>query len=119
MNKGDCFILDVDHNIYVYVGPKAKRVEKLKAISAANQIRDQDHNGRAKIDIIGDYYYNILRFPKKMSINKINLLPDEFSSEADFERFFEKLGAGNKDTVPDESAGGSDEVFFNLLFFNI
>lgn len=53
MNKGDCFILDDDRNIYVYVGPKAKRVEKIKAISAANQIRDQDHNGRASVQILG------------------------------------------------------------------
>lgn len=56
MNTGDCFILNVDHDIYVYVGTKARRVERLKAISVANQIRDQDHNGRAKIDIIGMIY---------------------------------------------------------------
>ncbi|KAI8431813.1 hypothetical protein MSG28_016228, partial [Choristoneura fumiferana] len=48
MNKGDCFILDKDHDIYVYVGARAKNVEKLKAISVANQIRDQDHNGRGR-----------------------------------------------------------------------
>lgn len=53
MNKGDCFILENDRDIYVYVGPSSKRVEKLKAISAANQIRDQDHNGRAHVKIIG------------------------------------------------------------------
>ena len=54
MNKGDCFILENDRDIYVYVGPSSKRVEKLKAISAANQIRDQDHNGRASVHIIGE-----------------------------------------------------------------
>lgn len=54
MNKGDCFILDAGREIYVYVGIQAKRVEKLKAISAANQIRDQDHNGRAVVHIIGE-----------------------------------------------------------------
>lgn len=53
MNKGDCFILEDGRNIYVFVGPSSKRVEKLKAISAANQIRDQDHNGRATVQIIG------------------------------------------------------------------
>lgn len=53
MNKGDCFILDAGREIHVYVGPKAKRVEKLKAISAANQIRDQDHNGRSRVHILG------------------------------------------------------------------
>lgn len=54
MNKGDCFILDAGNDIYVYVGASAKRVEKLKAISAANQIRDQDHNGRATVHIVGE-----------------------------------------------------------------
>jgi gelsolin len=53
MNRGDCFILDAGNNIYVYVGQKSKRLEKMKAISAANQIRDQDHNGRAAVHIVG------------------------------------------------------------------
>lgn len=55
MNKGDVFILDINSDIFVYVGEKAKNVEKLKAISVANQIRDQDHNGRGKVEIIGTY----------------------------------------------------------------
>ncbi|VVC99460.1 unnamed protein product [Leptidea sinapis] len=38
--------------IMLYVGDKAKSVERLKAISVANQIRDQDHSGRGNIDII-------------------------------------------------------------------
>lgn len=53
MNKGDCFILDAGTEIYVFVGAKAKRTERLKAISAANQIRDQDHAGRSKVVIVG------------------------------------------------------------------
>lgn len=53
MNKGDCFILDVGRNIYVYVGTAARRVEKLKANAAANQIRDQDHGGKSKVTIVG------------------------------------------------------------------
>lgn len=55
MNNGDCFILDVGRNIYVYVGNKARRIEKLKAINAANQIRDQDHAGKAKVTIVGEF----------------------------------------------------------------
>lgn len=53
MNNGDCFILDAGRNIYVYVGKKARRIEKLKAVNAANQIRDQDHAGKAKVTIVG------------------------------------------------------------------
>lgn len=88
MNKGDCFILDAGRDIYVYVGKNAKRLEKMKAISAANQIRDQDHNGRAAVHIV-----------------------DEFSSEVDQEQFFEVLGSGSPSEVPDESTSEDDETF--------
>ncbi|XP_073966838.1 gelsolin, cytoplasmic-like [Choristoneura fumiferana] len=88
MNKGDCFILDKDHDIYVYVGARAKNVEKLKAISVANQIRDQDHNGRGRVEIL-----------------------DQYSSETDIQKFFTALGSGTKDSVPEESAGGDDQAF--------
>lgn len=88
MNKGDCFILDAGRDIHVYVGANAKRVEKLKAISAANQIRDQDHNGRASVHIL-----------------------DEFSSVSDQEEFFHVLGSGSPETVPEESAGEDDAAF--------
>lgn len=88
MNKGDCFILDAGNKIYVYVGQKAKRVEKMKAISAANQIRDQDHHGRAQVEIV-----------------------DEFSSDFDKEKFFEILGSGSPSQVPDESTSEDDETF--------
>lgn len=88
MNKGDVFILDKDQDILVYVGEKARNVEKLKAISVANQIRDQDHNGRGRVDII-----------------------DQYSSESDTQRFFTTLGSGTRDIVPEDSAGGDDQEF--------
>lgn len=53
MNQGDCFILDTGKEILVYVGPQAKGTERLKAINVANQVRDQDHSGRAKVSIVG------------------------------------------------------------------
>ncbi|XP_062124110.1 gelsolin isoform X1 [Drosophila sulfurigaster albostrigata] len=88
MNKGDCFILDAGNDIYVYVGAQAKRVEKLKATSAATQIRDQDHNGRARVQII-----------------------DDFSTEADKQQFFDVLGSGSPDQVPEESSADEDGAF--------
>ncbi|KAH8369418.1 hypothetical protein KR009_010319, partial [Drosophila setifemur] len=88
MNKGDCFILDAGNDIYVYVGSQAKRVEKLKAISAANQIRDQDHNGRARVQII-----------------------DDFSTDSDKQQFFDVLGSGSADQVPEESTAEEDLAF--------
>ncbi|XP_055323239.1 gelsolin isoform X2 [Sitodiplosis mosellana] len=88
MNKGDCFILENNRDIYVYVGPSSKRVEKLKAISAANQIRDQDHNGRASVHIL-----------------------DEFSTLDDKEDFFRVLGSGSADKVPEDSTAEEDAAF--------
>ncbi|KAL5274428.1 Gel family protein [Megaselia abdita] len=88
MNKGDCFILDAGNTIYVYVGSQSKRIEKLKAISAANQIRDQDHNGRARVEVIDDY-----------------------TSEIDKENFFQVLGSGSPSEVPDESTAEEDAAF--------
>ncbi|XP_058829411.1 gelsolin, cytoplasmic isoform X1 [Topomyia yanbarensis] len=80
MNTGDCFILNGGYDIYIYVGPRSKRVEKIKAISAACQIRDQDHAGRANVHIV-----------------------DEFASAADQQEFFDALGEGSPDEVVEES----------------
>ncbi|XP_045527103.1 gelsolin-like [Pieris brassicae] len=88
MNKGDCFILEKDNDILVFVGDKAKNVEKLKANSMATQIRDEDHHGRGKVETI-----------------------DKYSSEVDVQKFFTILGSGSKDLVPEESAGGDDQAF--------
>lgn len=57
MNKGDSFILDNGKNLYIYYGPNSKETEKLKASTAANQIRDQDHGGRAQIIRIGGLWF--------------------------------------------------------------
>lgn len=88
LNKGDCFILDVEHDILVYVGEKAKSVERLKAITVANQIRDQDHNGRGNIEII-----------------------DPYSNEGDVGQFFAALGSGDQESVAEAEEGGDDEDF--------
>jgi len=88
MNKGDCFILDSGKDIFVYIGQKSKRTERLKAISAANQIRDQDHAGRARVHII-----------------------DEYSTQGEVSHFFEELGTGSSDEVADETDGGDDSEF--------
>ena len=56
LNKSDCFILDLGkgHDILVYMPQGARRMEKFKATQAANEIRDEDHAGDAKVEIIGE-----------------------------------------------------------------
>ncbi|XP_076311001.1 gelsolin, cytoplasmic-like isoform X1 [Tachypleus tridentatus] len=70
MNKGDCFILDAGPNIYIWVGPGSRHMERIKAIQVANGIRDDIHAGRGQISII-----------------------DEHSNPRDHEKFFEDLGS--------------------------
>jgi len=88
MNDGDCFILDEGKGILVYVGAKAKRTERLKAIQAANQIRDQDHNGRAQVTII-----------------------DDTSNDEEVQQFFTALGSGSVSDVAPAPAQDDDESF--------
>lgn len=40
-------------------------------------------------------------------------ISDEFSPQSDYDNFFEALGEGSRDEVPEESAGGDDEQFEN------
>ncbi|KAI5636800.1 gelsolin repeat domain-containing protein [Phthorimaea operculella] len=114
MNKGDVFILDKDQDIYVFVGEKAKNVEKLKAISVANQIRDQDHNGRGKVKNVEKLkaisVANQIRDQDHNGRGKVEII-DQYSSEVDVQKFFTALGSGNRQLVPDESAGGDDQQF--------
>ncbi|VVC37887.1 Hypothetical protein CINCED_3A017595 [Cinara cedri] len=86
MNQGDCFILDSGKEIYVYVGPQSKGTERLKAINVANQVRDQDHLGRAKVNIV-----------------------DASSTPEEIEKFFKQLGSGSAKQVP--AAVDDDQEF--------
>lgn len=43
----------------------------------------------------------------------IILISDEYSPESDYTDFFEALGEGSRDEVPEESAGGDDQQYEN------
>ncbi|GBP88363.1 Gelsolin, cytoplasmic [Eumeta japonica] len=80
LTRNHCFILEVEHDIFVLMPDSAKATQRRKIISVANQLRDEEHNGRATIEII-----------------------DEFSSDEDVAAFFEALGSGSKDDIAEES----------------
>lgn len=86
LNKSDCFILDggKGQDILVYMPDGASRMESFKGTQAANAIRDEDHSGDANVEII-----------------------DAFSEDTG--KFFDALGGGSADDVPD-AAGGDDEA---------
>ncbi|XP_045456120.1 gelsolin-like [Melitaea cinxia] len=79
LSRDNCFILEVEHDIFVLVPEGAKATLKRKIISVANNLRDDNHNGRATIEII-----------------------DEFSSASDIAMFFDALGSGSMDDLVEE-----------------
>uniref|UniRef100_A0AAQ6ACQ9 Gelsolin-like domain-containing protein n=1 Tax=Amphiprion ocellaris TaxID=80972 RepID=A0AAQ6ACQ9_AMPOC len=51
-NKGDCFIIDLGKDIYQWCGSECNRFERLKASEVAIDIRDNERNGRAKLQMV-------------------------------------------------------------------
>ncbi|KAK2895486.1 scinderin like b [Channa argus] len=51
-NKGDCFILDLGSVIIQWCGSDCNRFERLKASEVAIGIRDNERNGRAKLQMV-------------------------------------------------------------------
>lgn len=88
MNKGDCFILDSGPNVYIWTGENSGRMERIKAIQAANTIRDDLHGGRSVVKII-----------------------DAASSGGEVQEFFDELGGGSSADIKDADSGGDDTTF--------
>ena len=53
MNHGDCFLLDLGLQIWVWQGEEAGKMEKIKALEVARRIRDEERGGRAQVFPIG------------------------------------------------------------------
>ncbi|XP_031430413.1 scinderin like a [Clupea harengus] len=51
-NRGDCFIIDLGKDIYQWCGSECNRFERLKASQVAIDIRDNERNGRAKLEMV-------------------------------------------------------------------
>lgn len=88
MNKGDCFILDSGPNVYIWTGENSGRMERIKAIQAANAIRDDLHGGRSVVKII-----------------------DASSNGGEVQEFFDELGGGSSGDIKDADSGGDDTTF--------
>ncbi|XP_067832581.1 advillin [Heptranchias perlo] len=70
-NLGDVFLLDIGKVIIQWNGPESNRMERLKGMQLAKDIRDRERGGRAKIGVIeGDQEQNS---PELMKV-VINLL---------------------------------------------
>uniref|UniRef100_A0A8B9L5S5 Scinderin like a n=1 Tax=Astyanax mexicanus TaxID=7994 RepID=A0A8B9L5S5_ASTMX len=53
-NRGDCFIIDLGKDIYQWCGSECNRFERLKASQVAIDIRDNERNGRARLQMVED-----------------------------------------------------------------
>jgi len=51
-NQGDCFIIEIDNNIYQWNGSQCNRMEKLKACQVVNMIKNEEKAGKGKVHII-------------------------------------------------------------------
>ncbi|KAM4608587.1 villin-1 [Polymixia lowei] len=51
-NKGDVFLLDLGNLIIQWNGPKSNRMERLKGMTLAKDIRDRERGGRAQVTVV-------------------------------------------------------------------
>ncbi|XP_010878141.2 villin-1 [Esox lucius] len=51
-NKGDVFLLDLGSLIIQWNGPKSNRMERLKGMNLAKDIRDRERGGRAQVSVV-------------------------------------------------------------------
>uniref|UniRef100_A0A8B9R4P6 Villin-1 n=1 Tax=Astyanax mexicanus TaxID=7994 RepID=A0A8B9R4P6_ASTMX len=97
-NKGDVFLLDLGNGIIQWNGPQSNRMERLKGMNLAKDIRDRERGGRAQVVVVeGD---------------------DEASSPKAMEVMMKFLGERReiKDPIPDEVV---DENKIQLLHCGI
>ncbi|XP_036400922.1 villin-1 [Megalops cyprinoides] len=83
-NKGDVFLLDLGNLIIQWNGPKSNRMERLKGMNLAKDIRDRERGGRAQVTVVEG--------------------EDEKSSEEAMKLMRQALGERRelKDPIPDE-----------------
>ncbi|KAK6483291.1 villin-1 isoform X2 [Huso huso] len=51
-NKGDVFLLDLGNGIIQWNGPESNRMERIKGMNLAKDIRDRERGGRAKVAVV-------------------------------------------------------------------
>uniref|UniRef100_A0A8D3BUG1 Scinderin like a n=1 Tax=Scophthalmus maximus TaxID=52904 RepID=A0A8D3BUG1_SCOMX len=72
-NQGDCFIIDLGENIFIWAGSKSNPFERLKSIDLAIEIRNNERAGKAVIHHIDegsepDVVLDVNKLPDKKNI---------------------------------------------------
>ncbi|XP_036425180.1 villin-1 [Colossoma macropomum] len=83
-NKGDVFLLDLGNLIIQWNGPQSNRMERLRGMNLAKDIRDRERGGRAQVIVVeGD--------DEKSSEEAMNLMKQALGERREI-----------KDPIPDE-----------------
>lgn len=97
-NSGDCFIIEIDNNIYKWKGNEANRMEVFKTNEIATQIRDEETGGRARISELSEGGF----VPKEVQAH-LGDPPETFNEATDDSITIEELMKRN-------SAGGQENL---------
>ncbi|XP_050394961.1 actin depolymerising venom protein gelsolin 1 [Patella vulgata] len=84
LNQGDVFILDSGLTIFIWVGPKSTKREKLKAAEVAKIIKDEERGGKAQVLFVEEKWDRDTKFFKAL---------------------------GSEGQISDEDTGGDDHEF--------
>ncbi|VDK55216.1 unnamed protein product [Anisakis simplex] len=91
LNLGDVFILDLGSNVYVWMPPESGRLERIKGMDQARNIRDM-RGGKVQVHGLGDDVYIV------------------YADWNTNEEFWSQFGgAGNLNDIKSAKAGGDDE----------
>ncbi|KAG7330957.1 hypothetical protein KOW79_004926 [Hemibagrus wyckioides] len=87
-NKGDVFLLDMGNIIIQWNGPKSNRMERLRGMNLAKDIRDRERGGRAQVTVVEgdneDASEEAMKLMKQVLGEKRNIkeaIPDEVVDE--------------------------------------
>lgn len=64
-NHGDCFIVEINNNIYQWLGSSCNQMEKLKSCQMANSIKNDEKAGKGKLYVLDDQG-DATEYPKEL-----------------------------------------------------
>lgn len=106
LNEGDVFILDAYNTIIQWNGKGASKLEKTKAMTMAQKIRDEERGGKANVVVIEQGVDDDAAFWSKMGVSK----PAKIQPAADDDDKYERAAVTNIALYRVSDASGSMQV---------
>lgn len=108
MNEGDVFILDCYKTIFQWNGKEASRLEKTKAMTMVQKIRDEERGGGASIIVIDQGKDDDAAFWEKMGVSKPSKIKS--ASEGGDDKGHDRAAVQNMTLYRVSDASGSMQV---------